>query len=91
MQKIIPPSMTLGTESGVDEATKLESTSRMRFNVASLVSRMVTASKTEWVKFILDILCHCWFYEKQESCSAYAELINNQLLHPYFDSGTHGL
>ena len=49
--------MTVGTESGVDEATKLESTSRMRFNATFVVIRMVTtASKMEWVKFILDIL-----------------------------------
>ena len=52
----LPPSMTVGTESGVDDATKLESTSKMRFNAAFVVLRMVTASKGEWVKFILDIL-----------------------------------
>ena len=51
--------MTVGIEPEVDEATKLESASRMRFKAAFAVLRMDTASKREGAKLTNSYWTYC--------------------------------
>ena len=78
-----PPSMTVGSEPGVDKATKLKTTSRMGFNAAFVVLRMDTTSKREWAKLILNIVSQVIAGVKNSKNPVeHLLLIDNQLLIP---------